>query len=74
MRSYGFTTLRLPPNPNSAPGYTAGNNCNTALTSAHPAGVMIGLADGSVQFITDDIDLQTFYNLGNRNDGNPVNL
>lgn len=74
MRSYGFTTLRLPPNPNSAPGYTAGNNCNTALTSAHPAGVMIGLADGSVQFITDEIDLQTYYNMGNKNDGNPVNL
>jgi prepilin-type N-terminal cleavage/methylation domain-containing protein len=74
MRSYGFTTLRLPPNPKSAPGYTAGNNCNTALTSAHPSGVMIGLADGSVQFITNDIDLQMFYNLGNRNDGYPVNF
>ncbi len=72
MRSYGFTTLRLPPNPKSAPGYTAGNNCNTALTSAHPGGVMIGLTDGSVQFITDDIDLQMFYNLGNKNDGNTV--
>jgi prepilin-type N-terminal cleavage/methylation domain-containing protein len=74
MRSYGFTTLRLPPNPKSAPGYTGGNNCNTALTSAHPSGVMILLADGSVQFITNDIDLQMFYNLGNRNDGNPVSF
>jgi hypothetical protein len=72
MRSYAFTTLRLSPNPDSHPGYTNGNNCNTALTSPHPGGVQMVLGDGSVRFISDTIDLQTFYNLGNKDDGNSI--
>ena len=47
-------------------------NCNTPLTSAHPNGVQIVLADGSVRFITNNIDLATYKNLADRDDGNAL--
>jgi len=37
--------------------------------SAHPGGAQIGLADGSVRFVSDNIDTQTFQYLGSRDDG-----
>lgn len=38
-------------------------------TSNHPGGVNVALADGSVKFIKDSIDLQTWWALGTRNGG-----
>ena len=32
------------------------------------------MADGSVHFLVDSIDIQTFYNLANRADGNVVSI
>ena len=40
--------------------------------SAHTGGVNGLLADGSVRFITNNVDLLTFQRLGHRNDGNPL--
>lgn len=40
--------------------------------SFHPGGVNAGLADGSVRFISETIDLTTFHHLGNRRDGKPL--
>jgi prepilin-type N-terminal cleavage/methylation domain-containing protein len=40
--------------------------------SLHTGGVHVLLADGAVKFISDNIDYQTWQNLGARNDGNPV--
>lgn len=37
--------------------------------SYHPGGVMTALCDGSVSFISDSVDRQTWRNLGNRADG-----
>lgn len=37
--------------------------------SYHPGGVQASLCDGSVRFISDSINRQTWRNLGNRNDG-----
>lgn len=46
---------------------------NNGAASFHPAGVNVCLGDGSVRFLTDDIDFPTAYRqLGNRNDGVPV--
>jgi len=44
------------------------------LLSAHPGGVNVALADGSVQFLADSLDLQTLYNLAERNDGSVTNF
>lgn len=42
---------------------------NRPLQSPHRGGVNALLADGSVQFYSNTIDLQVLYNLANRNDG-----
>ncbi|MBN2294263.1 MAG: DUF1559 domain-containing protein [Pirellulales bacterium] len=36
---------------------------------AHPGGAQVAFADGSVRFLNEDLELQTFYNLSNRDDG-----
>lgn len=41
--------------------------------SYHSGGATFGLADGSVRFISDSVDLQTYRALGARNDGKQVN-
>lgn len=40
-----------------------------ASRSSHPGGVNIALCDGSIHFISESIDLQTWRRLGARNDG-----
>lgn len=40
--------------------------------SYHPGGVIVGLCDGSVRFVSDSVDTLTFRYLGNRQDGNAV--
>jgi prepilin-type N-terminal cleavage/methylation domain-containing protein/prepilin-type processing-associated H-X9-DG protein len=46
-------------------------NCgpNRAIQSAHPGGATVGLADGSVTFLSESINIYTLYNLATRNDG-----
>jgi prepilin-type N-terminal cleavage/methylation domain-containing protein/prepilin-type processing-associated H-X9-DG protein len=48
-----------------------GGNCavNSAIQSVHSGGAQVLMADGSVHFLPDSIDLQLFYNLANRDDG-----
>ncbi len=45
-----------------------------AFGSYHIGGAQFGMCDGSVQFISDSIDLRVYQDLGARNDGNPVTL
>ncbi len=47
------------------------SNCgpNRSIQSAHPGGATVGFADGSVHFLTEEIDIYTLYNMANRNDG-----
>jgi hypothetical protein len=42
--------------------------------SAHPAGFQVVLADGSVRFLSYDIDLTNFSRMGQRSDGETVFL
>lgn len=42
--------------------------------SSHPGGFQVVLADGSVRFLSFDIDLTNFVRLGRRNDGETVFL
>jgi prepilin-type N-terminal cleavage/methylation domain-containing protein len=72
MRSYAMTTIRDAPNPKGTAAYMGNVNCNTPLTSAHPNGVQMVLADGAVRFLTDNIDLTTYKRLADRDDGNAI--
>jgi prepilin-type N-terminal cleavage/methylation domain-containing protein len=72
MRSYVMTTLRDAPNPKGTAAYMSNVQCNTPLTSAHPGGVQAAVADGSVRFLTDVINITTLKNLADRDDGNTI--
>ncbi len=47
---------------------------NMAARSAHPMGVVVGMCDGSVQFISQTIDRSTYQALGTRSGGETVNV
>jgi prepilin-type N-terminal cleavage/methylation domain-containing protein len=40
------------------------------FSSHHAGGALFALGDGSVRFISQDIDISVYHNLGNRDDGN----
>jgi len=66
----GTTSIRYQINLNSAPvGADATWDANTILTSEHPGGIMSARADGSVDFISETIDMLQLKRLGARNDG-----
>ena len=69
-RCWNETTIRQGPNPRTTASWQVQQSCNTPLSSAHPGGVQIVLADGSVRFISDNIDLPTLQNVADRDDGN----
>jgi hypothetical protein len=83
--NYSNVTLRYPPNARttitgstwslqgcgSDPGTleTDADRSNCPLTSFHSGGVQVLLTDGTVRFISSNIDLYTYTILGVRNDG-----
>ena len=46
-------------------------NCgpNRPILSPHPGGAQVVMGDGSVRFLNEEIELQTLYDLANRDDG-----
>jgi len=40
--------------------------------SHHPGGVNVGFVDGSVRFVSETVDLETWRGLGSRNGGEVV--
>jgi len=69
----GTTTIRYRINLNSAPtGADSTWDGNTILTSEHPGGIMSTRGDGSVDFISETIDMLELKRLGARNDGQVV--
>lgn len=72
MRAYNVLTVRESPNPKNLANYQRSRRCNPPLKSKHTGGVQILLADGSVRFLNENINLQTLYDLCDRNDGNVI--
>ncbi len=71
--SYNLTTIRYSPNaPYDQPGIREDHGPNNPMTSAHSGGVQVLLADGSVRFIGENVDLFTLKMLAARHDGQTV--
>ncbi len=71
-RWFNTTTVRYPINHKAWNSTGVGDEfygCNRPIQSAHPGGAMVVLGDGSVRFLSESLDLQTFFDLCNRNDG-----
>ncbi len=72
----GVTTIRYSINHNSGPPGPSGaaqtHNANTILNSHHPGGVNGAMADGSVHFLSESMDLEILRRLAAKDDGQPV--
>ena len=66
------TTLRYPIDTFKGAGNDTAYSANITLISAHSGGVMGGLTDGSVRFISETINFATLTALCDRQDGSPV--
>jgi len=75
--NYSYGTCAMPPNyhkPGVDPIANAGDWPNTwGFHSKHPGGVNLVLCDGSVQFVNEDVDLKTYRNLAQIDDGELAN-
>ena len=67
--TWPFTTTRTP-NSREVDCERFSVYVNMAAASQHKGGVQVVLADGSVRFVSENINLQTWRDLGQRNDGN----
>lgn len=73
-RAFNLTTVAFRPGTRTQglPGITANYGANAPLLSAHPGGSMLAIADGSVIFLSETIDLLNLARLVTRNDGQPL--
>jgi prepilin-type N-terminal cleavage/methylation domain-containing protein len=71
--SGGLSGLQYKVNaPTTAGGSNSPYDANTVYNSFHTGGIHVLLSDGSVRFISNNIDFNTLANLCSRNDGVPV--
>jgi len=77
-RQFNLTTVRYPPNAPAIdnnvnwPGIGDNFGMNNPLNSTHTGGIHVLLGDGSVKFISDNINMQTLRWLCTRDDSNAV--
>jgi len=73
-REFNLTTIRYAPNTRDylLPGVKDNHGVNNPLMSAHTGGVQCLMTDGSVHFISENINLQTLKRLALRDDRQPV--
>jgi prepilin-type N-terminal cleavage/methylation domain-containing protein/prepilin-type processing-associated H-X9-DG protein len=75
MRCYNSTTVVAAFNSKRFVfGQSGDERCGTPIQSVHSGGANVLMADGAVVFLAEGIDLNTFKNLVDRDDGNPVAL
>jgi len=72
--NYNITTVRYPINDKEWVGVRSigkswFGELNKTIQSAHPGGAQVLFADGSVQFLSETLDINVLYNLANRDDG-----
>jgi prepilin-type N-terminal cleavage/methylation domain-containing protein/prepilin-type processing-associated H-X9-DG protein len=76
--NYSYATCAMPPNyhkPGIDPVANPGDWPNTwGFHSKHPGGVNFVMCDGSVQYISEDVDLKTYRNLAQIDDGEIASL
>ena len=71
--TWAYNTMRTPnPELPDCYSYNSGAIGNVPARSQHQGGVHILLADGSVRFVSENINLGVWRNLGDRDDGNVV--
>jgi len=70
----GTTCVRFAPNSQTAQNGASAQpyRNNTILNSFHTGGIFVALCDGSVRFISDNVDFQNFKKLAMRNDGQAI--
>ncbi|WP_437230772.1 DUF1559 domain-containing protein [Planctomicrobium sp. SH661] len=71
-RMFNVTSVRYPPNAvfnTAANGMIANYGTNNPMNSPHAGGVQVTLADGSVRFISENINMLTLRILCSRDDG-----
>ncbi len=79
QRRFNLTTIRYAPNAVRQlggavlPGVCNNDGANNGIFSPHPGGVHAVFGDGSVRFISENIDLTNLKRAATRNDGQPVN-
>ncbi len=78
---WNITTVRYPPNlkrvmtdegwgdPKPLPGCSENHGINNPLQSPHAGGLLVGMADGSVQFISEKTALEVLLRMAIRDDG-----
>ncbi len=67
------TVVQYPINWNGpASNHDAGYKRHTIIRSSHPGGAQFALADGSVRFVAQTVDLQTLTRFCDRSDGQPL--
>ncbi|QDT53518.1 putative major pilin subunit [Caulifigura coniformis] len=76
-RCFNIVTIRYRPNQTpfanqNFPGMGSNLGHNNPLNSSHTGGVFVGLGDGSVRFITENMHLETLKKIATRDDGQPV--
>jgi len=77
LPGYTLGNLLVPPNPqiplcNTNPNGTIADPGTFGLSSYHPGGANVVLADGSVRFLKDSISSQTLWSLGSRAQGEVI--
>jgi prepilin-type N-terminal cleavage/methylation domain-containing protein/prepilin-type processing-associated H-X9-DG protein len=73
-RQFNLTCVYHPLNFKTSTGYGVAGNCgpNTPLQSVHPGVVNVAMADGSVQSLSESLDITVLHNLATRNDGKAI--
>ncbi|MCU0876766.1 MAG: DUF1559 domain-containing protein [Pirellulaceae bacterium] len=76
-RCFNVNTVRYRPNQEpfafqTFPGMASNIGANNPLSSQHPGGVLVARCDGSVAFITENVQLETLKRLATRDDAQPT--
>ena len=73
-RQFNMTAVLYPVNYKTATATGIAGNCgsNTPIQSVHPGGANVLFADGSVQILSESLDIAVLRNLATRNDGKVI--